>query len=539
MIEPSDLRDEPLGSSRRVGEAPHPDAYDVVIIGGAFSGATSALLLRRFLPSCRILIVERQPQFRRKVGEATVELSTFFLHRVLGLYDELTREHLPKHGLRCWFSDGPERQLAEMTEVGPKEVPRLPAFQVDRARLDERLLAMAVEEGSELMRPAQVLEAELAWPQNHLTLVSEEGEERRVTARWVLDASGRRAFLARQLGLQERVGHHKTSAAWARWRGVADLDGPRVMGTDPRDPALPPIQAARRLATNHFFGYGWWCWMIPLAGGDTSIGVVFDKELFKLPGGGAPAQRYEDFVRSRPGLRELLQGAEMDIEDFHTYVHLPYTTSRYMDRGWALLGDAASFLDPLYSPGLDHAALTIYASLRLIEDDLVGRLDEEALSHRIDAHNDQFVRSYGRWLEALYVGKYELMGDAELMGCAFLVDTAIYYMAVVNPLHYNVEALSSPLFGPPFWQATAAFRLMSGFSRRLRTLARARRQTGLYGRRNVGWRNFDAAFGLGLKALPALRAGLKIWLRLERENLVARFRHGRVDVSRPVAAVTR
>ncbi|MCG8458836.1 MAG: tryptophan 7-halogenase, partial [Holophagales bacterium] len=81
-------------------------SYDVVVIGGAFAGSALALLLRRFRPATRILLVERSPRFERKVGEATVEISGIFLHRVLGLSDHLSREHLPRRGRRYWASAG-------------------------------------------------------------------------------------------------------------------------------------------------------------------------------------------------------------------------------------------------------------------------------------------------------------------------------------------------------------------------------------------------------------------------------------------------
>ena len=113
------------------------------------------------------------------------------------------------------------------------------------------------------------------------------------------------------------------------------------------------MQASRRLATNHFCGYGWWCWVIPLGGGPTSIGVVYNKDLFALPGEGKPRERYEQFIRTQAGLRELVAHAHMDGDDFLALGKLPYKTSRYLDKGWALVGDAAAFIDPYYSPGLD------------------------------------------------------------------------------------------------------------------------------------------------------------------------------------------
>ncbi len=525
-------------------ERPGPERYDVVVIGGGFAGGGFATLLRRLRPGTRVLVVESGERHGRKVGEATVEVSAFFLHRVLGLYDLLSREHLPKHGLRYWFYDRPDRRLDEMSEVGTDRLPGLPTFQLDRSLIDEQLLGLAGAGGAEVLRPAKVVAADLGWPESRLRIAlggdqdggdGGEGAEREVVARWVVDASGRHAFLARRLRLRKRVEEHPTAAVWARWDGVADLDGAGVLGADPRDPRMPHLRAARRLATNHFCGYGWWCWAIPLSGGQTSIGVVYNKELFELPAGDDLRERYLRFVTTQPGLAEILAGARMDEEDFLSYSHLPYTTSRYADLGWALIGDAASFLDPYYSPGLDHASISAYATARMIEDDLAGRLAAPAaLEARLERHNDRFLRSYPRWLHALYVGKYEIMGDAELTGAAFMVDTALYYMGVVTPIYQKVDNLQDPVFGGADARTRWIWRATRGFNRRLVRLARFRRVAGVYGRRNSGWRGLSDPPGLRLGGLPMLFRGLAIWLRAEAGYLRHRLRHGRLDLSHPV-----
>ncbi len=517
---------------------PASDAYDAVVIGGAFSGASFATLLRRRRPSSRVLVVERSECFTRRVGEATVELSACFMLRALRLGDCLAREHLSKHGLRYWFTDHAERPLAEMTEVGPSHLPGLPSFQLDRSKLDQHLLETAREEGCEVLRPARVVEVDDGWPTRDVRIETETGE-RRVTARWVIDASGRHAFLARRRRLLRRVEKHPVAAQWCRWTGVRDLDGTEILGADPRGNRLPYVVPSRRLATNHFCGYGWWCWVIPLAGGQTSVGLVYHKELFELPGDGTLEERYRDFVVSQAGLRELLETATMEDGDFHGYRHLPYRASRYMDRGWALVGDAAAFLDPYYSPGLDHASISVYATAGLVEQHLAGGLDGEDLTAAITEHNDRFGRSYDRWLEALYLGKYELMGDAELLGCSFLMDTALYHLGVVTSVYDDVESLGNPVFGLQNPQSIFAHRFMRAFNRRLRNLARLRRHAGTYGRGNTGRRTWVRAFGLGPRAaLRPLAQGLWMWLRLEARQWMSRLRHGRPDISEPVTTAS-
>jgi flavin-dependent dehydrogenase len=507
---PTDRGTEPTASEH----------YDVVIIGGGFCGGAAALLLRRSLPSCRVLLLDRNETTTHKVGEATVEVSALFMMRVLKISDHLGREHLPKHGLRFWFTDQQGRSLREMSEVGPASPPPLSTFQLDRSVLDEHLLELARAEGAEVARPCTVRSWNEGWPLQSLTYETADGEMRTVTCRWLLDASGKAAFVARRKKLLERTEDHTTTAVWGRWQGVRDLDGPAVLGFGADTNELPPIAATRRLATNHFCGPGWWCWMIPLACGKTSVGLVFDHRIFHLPGEGDARARYEAFVRSQDGLRELLQDATLDPDDTMAYRHLPYCSRQFADRGWALLGDAGMFLDPFYSPGLDQASISTFATLRLLESDLEAseedpKTRQEALDTALEKHNGRFSRSYRRWLEALYLGKYRLMGDAELASCAFLVDTALYYLGVVGPAYRHTEALANPVFGIELPQARWAYLFTRTFNRRLQRLAELRQRQGTFGRRNVGWRPRISAFRTGPGALRPLLQGMVLWLRME------------------------
>jgi len=87
--------------------------YDVVIIGGAFSGAATALMLKRKRPEARVLIIEKTPVFNRKVGESTTEVSSCYMTRILGLTHYLGHHQLAKQGLRLWFSNQRERRRSE------------------------------------------------------------------------------------------------------------------------------------------------------------------------------------------------------------------------------------------------------------------------------------------------------------------------------------------------------------------------------------------------------------------------------------------
>jgi len=103
------------------------NSYDVVIMGGALSGGATATLLLRQNPGIRILILEKSTKLSRRVGEATVEVSAYFMGRVLGLTQYLNESHLAKQGLRFWFTNDEVKTLAEASELGPLYQVRVPS----------------------------------------------------------------------------------------------------------------------------------------------------------------------------------------------------------------------------------------------------------------------------------------------------------------------------------------------------------------------------------------------------------------------------
>jgi len=213
--------------------AREPGQYDVVILGGALAGASAAILLLRARPALRVLIVEKSPAFTRRVGEATVEISAYFLGRVLGLTQYLNEAHLVKQGMRFWFFNEHTRSLEDSSEIGGSYLARVPAYQVDRSTLDEEVLRRATALGAELMRPAAAQKVELA-PGGEQIISLRRGEQTEtLRARWVLDATGVAALLSRQNGWFRTNHEHPTTAVWSRWRGVKDWDGPELAAKYP------------------------------------------------------------------------------------------------------------------------------------------------------------------------------------------------------------------------------------------------------------------------------------------------------------------
>lgn len=492
-------------------DAPAGDAslYDVLVIGGALSGAATATLLLREHPGLRVLIVEKSTRLSRRVGEATVEVSAWFLGRVLGLTQYLNEAHLVKQGLRFWFQNDRVQTLADASEIGGRYQARLPSYQLDRATFDEEVLRRACEVGAQLLRPAGVLDVELQPGGVQTVTVKHENATRTLRARWVVDASGVAALLARKNGWWRQNHAHPTAAAWARWRGVKDWDGRELAEKFPEWASA--VHGTRGTATNHIIGDGWWSWWIPLKGGDTSVGVVFDQRLVDFPAeGGSVGQRLKQFLMAHPVAREMLADAEFDETDVHWRKNLAYFSTTSAGDGFALVGDAAGFLDPFYSPGMDWIAYTASRAADLITAERRG----EPPAERIAAYNRDLALSYRSWFEALYLDKYDYLGECDLLSLAFRLDLGMYYLFIVSqPFRLGPKALLTLPFTLPV--SRPFFHLIKTYNRRLARIARRRRRIGALGRANCGRRTLIPGFTMGAGDFWPLAKALAGWGWLE------------------------
>ena len=487
---------------------PESKPYDVVIVGGALAGAASAILLKRELPNLSILVLEKSTAFSRRVGEATVEISGYFLCRVLGLTQHLNESHLVKQGMRFWFYNERARDLPDCSEIGGRYLSRVPAFQVDRAVLDEEILRRAALLGAEVWRPVTVGRIQLNPGRLQRIEVKSDQTAHEVCARWVIDASGVAALLARQEGWFRPNTAHPTTAVWARWAGVKDWDGFELAKKYPE--WAMACHGIRATATNHLVGPGWWAWFIPLKGGDVSIGVVFDQRLVTFPDGGSLGQRLKDFLCQHPVARELLAEARWLEGDVHWRKNLPYYSTTFAGDGFALVGDASAFMDPFYSPGMDWISFTTSSVARLI----VAQQRGEATGPLVDRHNRDFSRSYARWFEALYLNKYEYMGEFDLMRLAFLLDLGLYYLGVASqPFKRGHKALTEPVFSTP--PSVPFFHFIRTYNRRLARIARARRARKSCGRTNDHRRFMFGGYTFAPGSAIHLAKALASWAWLE------------------------
>lgn len=482
--------------------------YDVVIIGGSLSGAASATLLLRESPGLKVLIVERAPQFGRRVGEATVEISGYFLGRVLGLTQHLNDQHLVKQGMRFWFANERTESLGESSEIGPKYNVRLPSWQLDRAVVDEEVLRRAVAAGAELRRPVQVTGVQLSPGGQQVVTIRDGATTEEISARWVIDASGVAAMIARQEGWLEPNTDHPTASAWARWRGVKDWDGRELAAKHPA--WADRCFAMRNTATNHIIGDGWWSWWIPLKGGDVSVGVVFDQRLVQFPSEGKIGDRLKEFLCQHPVGKEMLADAEWIEGDTHWRKNLAYSSRTMAGDGFALVGDAAGFLDPLYSPGMDWISFTVTATTALV----TAERRSEPVAPLIEKHNAAFSRSYRRWFEAIYQDKYDYIGEFDLMRIAFRMDLGLYYLGIVSqPFKFGPQALAIPPFSPPV--STPVFHFIRTYNRRMAAIARDRRRRRALGAANDAQNYLFPSFSLGAADVKFVVWATLRWLGLE------------------------
>jgi hypothetical protein len=249
--------------------------------------------------------------------------------------------------------------------------------------------------------------------------------------------------------------------------------------------------------------------MIPLKGGDVSVGLVYDERLFSPPGGGTIGERILAHCRSHPVGREILGEAQVIAGDEKAYSQLPYRVTQVMCDGWACVGDAAGFLDPLYSPGLDFCSFTAQSVAMAVADACEGKAVD------VRGYNRRFAFCFQSWFECIYRDKYVYLGDAELMAAALLMDVATYHLGPVKQVYSD----PATMFGAfPFdgIGGRIAAKTIRFYNRRLAALARKRIAAGVYGARNAGWRLLFPGFTPEPKQSGRLLcSGIWRWVKME------------------------
>jgi flavin-dependent dehydrogenase len=403
-----------------------PPLHDVVILGGGLAGLTLALQLKRRDPDLDVLVLERRaqpaPEAAHKVGESSVEIGAHYFDKVLGLGDHLKNQQLRKFGFRFFFSEG-RRDIDQVTEIGASRYLSVPSFQIDRGIFENFLSAEVQNRGIRLVEGGMVRQIELAdsgsaADAKHQVVYEHEGVSHTVGAKWVVDACGRAGLLKRKLNLAEPNGH-AAHAVWFRIKDRIHLDqwSDNTEWQERCDPQ------ARWLSTNHLVGAGYWVWLIPLASGSHSVGIVADPAIHPLATMDSFDKAMSWLERYQPLLFDELDPKRELLQDFAFFKRFSYGCKQVFsaDR-WALTGEAGLFLDPFYSPGSDFIAISNTYITELVAMDRRG----ERLGARAQIF-DQLFHSFYESTMALYQDQYPLFGDPEVLPVKVIWDYTYYW----------------------------------------------------------------------------------------------------------------
>ena len=403
-------------------EAAGPD-HDVAIVGGGVAALTLALEIRSARPRTRILIVGPNPhpvpEITHTVGESTVEIAAQYLRDRLGLADHLQNSQIRKMGLRMFFSHDGNADIARRTELGSSTFTPQVTYQIDRGRLENELNRRCLLEGVEIAS-GRVRSVDFGAGDHPHTINVQHGDTvSSTTARWVVDASGRNRTLPRKLDLR-RSTEHDCNAVWLRVATEIDIG----QWSDDAHWQARLIEGDRALSTNHLMGEGYWVWLIRLASGSTSVGIVADPAFHAFDRFNTLAKAQSWLCEYEPQCAAVLASHEDLIKDFRVMKHYSHSATKVYDgrQRWCLTGDSGIFLDPLYSSGLDLIAI----GNGLITDMISRELDGENVVARSGISDSLFRSLTDMWLN-VYHNQYPLMGSPAVMSAKVIWDIAFYW----------------------------------------------------------------------------------------------------------------
>lgn len=302
---------------------------DIVVIGGGPAGSTAATLLARRGYSVTLLEKQKFPRFQ--IGESMLPYSND-VFRELGVVEKLaTIRHVPKYGAEFVTGDGQVRFTFRFASNVPERYAS--TYQVTRADFDKMLLDHAREQGVEVREETTVLGADLSADGAKVRVAAKEGGESVLDCRFVVDASGHAAVLAQQNDLRTEHPSLRKIAVFAHYEGVT----PSAAGRDAGNIVIALIRNG-------------WFWMIPVSETTTSVGVVTDRDEFRQSGL-QPETFLARAIEATPYVFGRMAGARRTSQ---VYARKDYS---YRVRGlyggsFAMAGDAAGFIDPIFSTGV-------------------------------------------------------------------------------------------------------------------------------------------------------------------------------------------
>jgi len=333
---------------------------DVLIIGGGPAGSTAATLLARKGFSVTLLERERFPRFQ--VGESLLPYNNDLFER-LGVTIPMTKgSFTPKYGAGFVTADGALGYTFRFRENLPEAYHS--SFQVKRAEFDELLLRNAAANGVDVREETAVTAVDLA-DSKRVIVTTSNGE--RIETRFVVDASGHGAFLGNRIGGKEDVEALKKVAIFAHYKNV-----PRPEGRDAGNTMIVVLRDA-------------WFWLIPVSADTMSVGLVVSRDHLKSCGLSAE-ELLDQTIAGAPYLAERVK-KEDRVTQVYVRRDFSFSVKRRSGKNFALIGDAAGFLDPIFSTG-------VFMAMKSAD------LAADAIEQRLRKGSMRLLRRYGRSFES-------------------------------------------------------------------------------------------------------------------------------------------
>ena len=342
--------------------AAHDSGCDVLIIGGGPAGSTAAALLAE--RGYRVTLLEKAHHPRFHIGESLLPANLPLLEK-LGVADAVKAIGMEKWGAEFVSPWHDHKQSFEFAHAMDKSMPM--AYQVRRADFDEILIRNASRKNARVVEGCQVKEVEFLLDNAGVLVQArhDDGSRETVHARFILDASGRDTFLGNRFKAKQRNKKHNSTAIYAHFTGAE------------RNPG----KAAGNI-TIFWFQHGWF-WFIPLADGATSVGAVTWPYYLKTRNKKPLEQFFQEAIALCAPLNERLQHARL-VSPVEVTGNFSYVCDRTHGSNYLLLGDAYTFIDPVFSSGVMLAMHSAFVGADTVDTCLRQPLRAAAALKRFD-----------------------------------------------------------------------------------------------------------------------------------------------------------
>ncbi|HKY07729.1 MAG TPA: tryptophan 7-halogenase [Candidatus Binatia bacterium] len=305
---------------------------EVLVIGAGPAGAVAAALLCR--QGHQVLVLERERFPRFSIGESLLPQSMEYLEEAGMLQTVQEGGFQLKNG--AVFARG--QQLTTFDFTDKFSAGWATTYQVERARFDHLLAVQGARQGAKVHHGHEIVAVDVSGPRPRATVKDATGDEYVVEAEFILDASGFGRVLPRLLQMETPSKFPVRASVFTHVEdriAATEFDRNKIRITV--HPAHPAV----------------WYWLIPFANGRSSIGAVAEA-MFLARYGGSETERLQTLIREDPSLSDLLRNAKWDTPARQISGYAANVKALH-GRGFALLGNAGEFLDPIFSSGVTIA----------------------------------------------------------------------------------------------------------------------------------------------------------------------------------------